>query len=643
MRHKSNGVDIRAAHPRTPHRSLTSADPSAYESERGRASTVPANGHKRSHEGRAMSSRIEDYAMIGDGRTGALVSRDGSIDWLCLPRFDSDACCAALLGRREHGFWRIAPCGPATQRRAYSGDTLVLETEFDGETGCVRLTDFMPVHTEQPMIVRRIRGLRGTTRISCELGLRFDYGYVQPRIRRLGDAMVAVAGPDLLVLRGPVALQPAEDGVLTAEMDVAAGQDVAFVLSYGQSHCLLPAAVDAIRALEDTLAYWREWSARFSRETPWRDAVMRSLLTLRGLTYHPTGGMVAALTTSLPEMPGGSLNWDYRYCWLRDATFTVSALLNAGYQAEATLWRDWMLRAIAAEPDKMRIMYRLDGGRRIDEATIEWLPGYEGAAPVRLGNAAAAQRQIDVVGELLDALDLMARGGVERTDEALAAECELAGHLERTWQDSGHGLWESRGQPQHYTYSKVMAWTGVDRLLSGYDRRGAPDDPMQQRMRALRTRIHQEVSERSWNFARGHFVDRYGGERLDGSLLLLPLVGFLPAEDPRMSATIDAVERSLSHDGLVWRTPQGTDTAQGAFIACSCWLADCRAMQGRRDEAVAILERVLSLRNDVGLLSEEYHPGLRRQMGNFPQALSHLALVNTALGLSGPVLQRGGG
>ncbi len=430
---------------------------------------------------------------------------------------------------------------------------------------------------------------------------------------------------------------------MRAEFDISAGQEVSFVLSHGDSHKPPPPAIEPDAALDDTLAWWRNWAGRFQRQTAWRDAVMRSLLTLKGLVYHPTGGMVAAPTSSLPEMPGGALNWDYRYSWLRDATFTVSALLNAGYKDEALAWRDWMLRAIAASPDKMRIMYRVDGGRRMDETVIDWLPGYEGADPVRVGNGAAAQQQIDVVGELLDALDLMARGGVKETPESLAAECELVDHLESTWQDKGHGLWESRGRTQHYTYSTAMTWVGVDRFLHSSQRRGMLDNDRLNQLRALRERIHTEVITRSWNHARGHFVDRYGGERLDASLLLLPLVNFLPATDPRMSATIDAVERELSQDGLVWRTPHVGDTDQGAFIACSCWLADCRALQGRRDEAVALLERVLSLRNDVGLLSEEYHPGLRRLMGNFPQALSHLGVVNTALGLSGPVLQRGGG
>lgn len=590
-----------------------------------------------------MASRIEDYAMIGDGRTAALVSREGAIDWLCLPRFDSDPCFAALLGTEQNGRWCLTPSGPTNTRRRYENDTLVLRTEFTNQAGVARLTDFMAMGTSAPTLVRKLTGISGTLHMRCELSLRFDWGLMPPRISRENATLLAVIGPDQVALRAPIHLEQSELGTMTAEFDLPAGAEMSFVMSYGPSHLPPPEPIDAKAAEQQTLAYWRNWASKFQAKTPWRDAVMRSLLTLKALIYHPSGGMVAAATSSLPEMPGGPLNWDYRYAWLRDATFTLSALLNAGYHDEAAHWRDWMLRAIGTSPEKMRILYRVDGGRRMDEQEIDWLQGYEAAGPVRVGNGAAAQRQIDVVGELLDAMSLIARGGVKETPGSLAAEGKLIDHLESTWRDKGHGLWESRGRPHRYTYSIAMAWVGVDRFLRNNERRGTLDDGRLDHLRQLRKEIHAEIIENSWNRARGHFVDRYGGERVDASLLLLPLVNFLPADDPRMAATIDAIERDLSEDGLVWRTPKGGDTAQGAFIACSCWLADCRSMQGRRKEATALLERVLSLRNDVGLLSEEYHPGLARLMGNFPQALSHLALVNTALGLSGPVLQRGGG
>jgi GH15 family glucan-1,4-alpha-glucosidase len=580
--------------------------------------------------------------MIGDGRTAALVSREGSIDWLCLPRFDSDACCAALLGTARHGAWRIAPAGDFTSRRQYQDHTLVLCTEFASGSARVRLTDFMDVTAEHPTVVRLLHGVQGTMRMRCIMAPRFDYGLVPPRIVPRDGAMLAVIGPDLLVLRAPVAFSIPEPGSVSAEFDIAAGQSCAFVLSYGLSHLPPPAAVEPDDALARTLKFWRDWAGQFHFETAWREPVLRSLLTLKALVYRPTGGMVAAATASLPEVPAGTANWDYRYSWLRDATFTVSALLNAGYHDEARSWRDWMLRAIGESPENMRIMYRVDGSRRMKEWTVDWLPGFEGGAPVRAGNDSAAQRQIDVVGELLDALDLMARAGVEPTAQALQAERLLVGRLEQTWQDKGHGLWESRGRPENYTYSMAMAWAGLDRFLRG-QRHDGTDPSRLRELHALRARIHDEVMENCWNRARGHFVDRFGGERVDASLLLLPLVGFLPASDPRMAATIEAVARDLEENGLVWRKPAGGDSSEGAFIACSCWLADCRSMQGRREEAVAILERVLSLCNDVGLLSEQYHPGLGCLTGNFPQALSHLGLVNTALGLSGPVLQRGGG
>ena len=589
-----------------------------------------------------MASCIGDYGLIGDGHTAALVARDGSIDWLCMPRFDSDACFSALLGSAEHGRWQIGPvCAEAEVRRFYQDDSLVLHHEFATGSGTARLTDFMPPRTQWPAVIRLVTGLSGTVRMRLDLALRFSYGLVPPRISFNDRTMSAVVGPDLVVLHSPVSLNM-EDGQARAKFDVTAGDRLAFVLLGGASYQPAPAKPDWEQALAQTLAYWRNWAAKFQRSTPWRDAVMRSLLTLKALIYEPTGGIVAAPTTSLPEVTGGQRNWDYRYCWLRDATFTLAALLNAVYHEEAIRWRDWLLRAIAGSPEKMQIMYRVDGGRRIDEGTIEWLPGYEGAAPVRVGNAAASQRQLDVVGELLDALRLMERAGISQPEEAVAANCELVAYLEQVWHDPDHGLWESRGEARQFTYSKVMCWVGVDRFLSSGAARTQPE--LRDRLRVLSSRIHSEICSRAWNHMRGHFVERYGGEQLDASLLLLPLVGFLPATDPRMRATIAAIERELTQDGLVWRRlRQEGPVKEGAFIPCSCWLADCLAMQGRRDEAAALLERVIGLRNDLGLLSEEYHPGQQRLIGNFPQALSHIALVNTALGLSGPVLQRGGG
>ena len=589
-----------------------------------------------------MASPIEDYAMIGDGRTAALVSRYGSIDWLCLPRFDSDACCAALLGSEDNGFWQIAPCADSAIVRRYRPDTLILETDFATASGAVRLTDCMPTTPGHPVVIRHVAGLRGTTRIRTELALRFDFGLLPPRIIQRDGALIAIVGPDLVILHSSVALRPTNRQTMAAEFDIAVGQVASFVLSYGSSHRPPPPPIDAVQALADTEKFWHDWAGQFRRDTKYRDAIMRSLLTLKALIHEPTGAMVAAATTSLPEASGGTLNWDYRYCWLRDASFTITALLNAGYRGEAMRWRDWLLRTIGCAPDKMRIMYRVDGGRHIHERQVPWLGGYNGAIPVRVGNDAATQRQTDVVGELLDALDLMTRGGVEPTSEALDVECELVTHLERVWRDGGHGLWENRDEPERYTYGRVMSWVGVDRFLRGAAARTC-DAAMIGRLRGLRRQIRADILAHAWNSTRGHFVHRFGGDQLDASLLLLPLVGFLPADDPRMSATIDAIECQLGEGGLIWRGARDNDAGAAAFIPCSCWFADCRALQGRRDEATTLLRRVLSLRNDVGLLSEMYHPGERRLLGNFPQALSHLAMVNTALGLSGPVLQRGGG
>ena len=478
---------------------------------------------------------------------------------------------------------------------------MILETTFIDGAIVTRLVDFLTIGSAHPVLVRQITALAGRMTFRCELALRFDYGLVRPLVSRHDATIIMDAGSDRVTIRCPVPLRASSHDVLTSEFDLAAGQCVTFTHSYNESYGPLPPTIDIEQAQRTTRAFWEEWASRFRCKTPWQSAVVRSLLILKALVYQPTGAMIAAPTTSLPETPGGVMNWDYRFCWLRDATFTISALVNAGYHDEAIRWRDWMLRTITVEPDKMRILYRIDGSRQMYEHVLPWLRGYEDASPVRIGNDAAAQRQVDVVGELLTCLDLMEQAGIEPSQQAIAAQHSLVLHLERTWSDKGQGLWESRGKPQHYTYPRVMAWAGIQSFLRMAVRRGETDASQLDRLRALAARIHKEVSERSWNIARGHFVDRYGGSQLDASLLQMALVGFLEPNDPRTSATIDAIERELSEDGLVWRRPHGGDLEQGAFVACSCWLADCRAQQGRREDAVALFERVLSLRNDVGL------------------------------------------
>ena len=586
-----------------------------------------------------MTRPLEDYALIGDGETAALVSRDGAIDWLCWPRFDSDACFAALLGTDQHGTWRIGPAFDGWRsERHYRGDTLVLQTKFARGGNAVRLIDFMPPRDGDPAILRIVEGLRGQVPLRLDLALRFDYGSVLPWIEARGDAIVATVGPDQVAFRAAVPVQVL-NGRVTADFTVSAGQRLVFTLAWGPSDKRLPAAPEADVALAATDAWWAAWARRFRKPTRWREPVMRSLLTLKALIHHPSGGQIAAPTTSLPEVTGGGANWDYRYCWLRDATFTVAALLNAGYREEATAWRDWMLRAIAGSPDRLRIMYRVDGGRHVQEWEVPWLPGYAGARPVRVGNAAAAQRQLDVSGELIEAMNLLDRAGIPRPPQGLALEQTLVERLESSWTEPGQGLWESRGEPHHYVYSKVMAWVGVDRFLRGG---GATDDhALRLQLAALRAEIHDEVCTKGYDRTRGHFVQHYGSHDLDAGLLLMAPAGFLPIDDKRITATIAAIERELTNDGLVRRHSQSPN--EGAFLPCTCWLADCLSMQGRNAEAGATLERVLAVRSDLGLLSEEYHVGARRLCGNYPQALSHLALVNTALGLSGPVLERAGG
>ncbi|HQT78741.1 MAG: glucoamylase [Rhodospirillales bacterium 20-64-7] len=589
-----------------------------------------------------MTAPLEDYAMIGDRHTAALVGRNGSIDWLCWPRFDSDACFAALLGTAANGRWLIGPDQPARVTRRYQTDTLVLETDFETADSAVRIIDFMPCRDTGTAVVRIVEGLRGQTAMQLDLRLRFDYGKIPPWTETTADGFRARIGPDQIVLRGPVPCQ-ARHGGADAAFIVSAGQRLVFTLQYGDACRDAPAPLDVPGALADTQRDWRDWIGRFDKPTLWPDATRRSLLTLRALIYAPSGGLVAAPTTSLPETPGGKNNWDYRYCWLRDATFTVSALLNAGYHQEAQEWRDWILRALAGTPSELRILYRVDGSRHVNEWDVDWLPGYRYARPVRVGNAAAAQRQIDVMGEVLDTLGLCVRVGLDVSEQERHVARAIAERIEAIWQDMGQGIWESRGEPRQYTYSKVMAWVGIDRVLQHRELMGHIDPDMQRRLQATRARIHRDVCEEGYHTGLGSFVQYYGGEQLDASLLLMPLVNFLRVDDPRIANTISAIERELMQDGLVRRKSPPPGQPEGAFLACSCWLADCRQLQGRHQEARDVLDRMLSVRNDVGLLSEEYDLRGNFLSGNFPQALTHLAVVTTTLGLSGPVVRRGGG
>jgi GH15 family glucan-1,4-alpha-glucosidase len=591
-----------------------------------------------------MSTRIEDYALIGDRRSAALVSRDGSVDWLCWPRFDSDACFAALLGDERHGRWRIAPAfGTAATTRRYRPDTLILETRHASPGGTAKVTGLMPMGLKDSAIIRQVVGESGEVVFALDLALRFDYGGEAPWIRAAPREIIGVVGPDLVILRADVDLE-VRDGRVAADFSVKAGQTVSFVLQYGRSYASPPAAPDLRAAILQTERYWRGWAQRFDRPTDWPDAVRRSLLTLQALSHEETAGLVAAPTSSLPEIPGGSANWDYRYSWLRDSTFTLCALLNAGYRDEALAWRDWLLRVAAGAPERMRTAYRVDGARQFGERQIAWLQGYEGASPVRVGNAAASQFQLDIFGEVLDSLYVVEQAGLSDRAWGIEVEQAIVDHLEKVWRQPDQGIWESREAPENFTYSKVMAWVGVDRFVKSQRGGRIVDQARRRRLEALRAEIHQEICRNGFSPARNSFVRAYGSDEIDASLLLLPLVGFVPVTDARMAATIAAIERELVEDGLVYRREQSAGgRQQGAFIACTCWLADCLRMQGRDREARACLERVLALRNDVGLLSEEWDTRTGRMLGNFPQALSHLALVNTALGLCGPVLQRGGG
>ncbi|MCO6442078.1 MAG: glycoside hydrolase family 15 protein [Nitrococcus mobilis] len=602
-----------------------------------------------------MSKAIEDYGFIGNTVSGALVACDGAIDWLCLPRFDSDACFAALLGGAEHGYWRIAPAGEIKcVTRRYRPRTAILETCFATAEGKVTLIDCMPFTDDEHYVdvVRLVRGDAGHVRMRMTLCLRLGYGRVVPWVRRQDYGLSAVAGPDALQLRTPVELK-GQNLTTVAEFSVGAEAIIPFTLAYHPSHWPARSAADAPTRLEETTARWHAWTGRcrFDRAEshPWHAAVTRSLITLKTLTFSPTGGIVAASTTSLPEHLGGIRNWDYRFCWIRDATLTLYALVNAGYRQEAYAWREWLLRAAAGDPKQLQIMYGLSGERRLTEIELPWLPGYEQSRPVRIGNAAFGQRQLDVPGELMDALHAGRKLQLDHSEHSWQLQKTILRQLEQDWNQPDEGIWEVRGGQRHFTHSRLMCWTAFDRAVKAVEDFGL-SGPVE-RWRAVRAQIHADICRNGWNADKRAFVQYYGGEALDASLLLMAEVGFLPAQDRRFRATVEAIERELVVDGLVLRyraenTPDGLPGDEGVFLACSFWLADAYIMLGRHDDAMALFERLLDLRNDLGLLAEEYDPRIGRQLGNFPQAFSHIALVNTANNLAcarGPAKQRAGG
>ena len=589
---------------------------------------------------------IEDYGVIGDLHTVALVNRGGGIDWLCFPAFDSGACFAALLGDEENGHWTIAPQagGDSTSRR-YRGDTLILENEWATPEGTVRLIDFMPPRGDIPDVVRIVEGVSGRVAMRSTMRIRFDYGHIVPWVTRVEGRLRAVAGPDSLWFDSPIETRGI-DASTVAEFSVAAGEKVAFVLTWNPSHAPAPRSVDdPLNALERTEKYWNNWVSRATCDSgEYRDAVMRSLVTLKALTYLPTGGIAAAATTSLPEQLGGARNWDYRYCWLRDATMTLHALLASGYHDEAKAWREWLLRAVAGDPKDMRIMYGLDGRRRLLEFELPWLAGYANSKPVRVGNAASEQLQLDVYGELMDALELARAANLTLNADAWAVQQVIMNYLEGHWSDPDNGIWEMRGDRQHFTHSKVMTWVAVDRAVRGVEKWGL-DGPLD-RWKRLRAEIRDDVLTRGYDADRGSFVQAYGSRDLDAALLLIPAVGFLPGDDPRVIGTIDAVSRELQVDGFVRRYvthesvgADGLSGEEATFLVCTFWLADALCLAGRHDEARATFERILGLRNDLGLLSEEYDVQARRLIGYFPQAYSHIGVVNTA----GNLVNAGGG
>ncbi len=598
---------------------------------------------------RRTSKRIEQYALVGDTQTTALVADDGSIDWLCVPRFDSGACFAALLGDDTHGHWQIGPAaGGRCTRRAYRDGTLVLETEWDTPEGTVRIVDCMPVRDQTIDLVRVVEGVRGRVPMTMDLTVRFDYGGVLPWVRAVDGSIRMVAGPDALRLVTPV---PVEGRAFrhVAQFAVSAGEQIPFVLTGFPSYQDAPPPLDALEALERTTSFWQEWSAKSTYDGDRADLVQRSLITLKALTYAPTGGIVAAPTTSLPERVGGVRNWDYRFCWLRDATFTIYSLMSAGYTEEAESFRDWLLRAVAGDPAHLQIMYGAAGERRLSEYEVDWLPGYAGSAPVRVGNAAHQQYQLDVYGEVVDSMHQSRHMGIQEDPNVWAVQRAILDFLESGWRDPDEGIWEVRGGRKDFVHSKVMAWVAFDRAVKGVEEFGL-DGPVD-RWRASRDDVFREVCTRGFDAERNCFTQSYGASGLDASALMIPLVGFLPASDPRVVGTVDAVQRELMADGFVlrYRSDEGVDglpAGEGAFLPCSFWLADCLDMLGRADEARALFERLAGLANDVGLLSEEYDPGSRRLVGNFPQAFTHVSLVNTAGNLSSshrPALHRATG
>lgn len=593
-------------------------------------------------------ARIEDYGLIGDTQTAALVSTEGSIDWLCFPRFDSAACFAALLGHPNHGRWRIHPGSDVRKiSRRYRGPSLVLESEFTTDSGIVRLIDFMPIRGTEPDVVRIVEGVAGEVAMQMELIVRFDYGSIIPWVRRVDDLWTATAGPDSLSLRTPVTLEGV-DFTTRADFSVTPGDRVPFVLTWAPSHQAPRTLPDPFNALDETLEWWSEWAKGFNYEGPWKEQVLRSAITLKALTFAPTGGIVAAATTSLPEKLGGVRNWDYRFCWLRDATFTLYSLINCGFLTEAAAWRNWLLRAAAGDPARLQTMYGASGERRLPELTLDWLPGYEDSKPVRIGNAAVTQFQLDVYGEVIDALHVARTAGLEPDGSAWALEKVILEFVERAWREPDEGIWEVRGPRRHFVHSKVLAWVAFDRSIKSADAFNL-EGPVEQ-WRTIRQEIHEDVCAKGYDEALGTFTQYYGATEVDASLLQIPLLGFLPCSDPRVGGTIAAVERELYEDGFLhrYRTRRdgdvdGLPAGEGAFLACSFWLADAYMLQGRHDEAHALFERLLSLTNDLGLLAEEVDVRTGRHLGNFPQAFSHVSLINTARNLTnggGPARDR---